>query len=180
MSKTPLIAALMLVGIAGAAEAGGQQASFGVGAEYLLSGAGGASFNYDGGAFHAGGFLGFADEGDNSDSVFQVGGRFFYHLHSTAMSDFGVGGNMGVVSFTDMNNDRASAIFVEPGIQIRLFLASNVALSATTGLIIGVGDAEGVAVTGGVVGGNGLGILGGLGGLGLALGGGIGLHYYFF
>lgn len=181
MTKTSMFAALFVVGAAGAADAGGQVGSLGVGAEYLLSGAGGASLNYDGGDWHAGGFLGFFDPGvDNADSLFQLGGRFYYHVHSTAMSDFGVGGALGVISVPNqgpMDDERETDIYVEPGIQIRIFLASNVALSASTGIILGVSDADGVAITGGTIGGS---TVTDTGGGRISLGGGIGIHYYFF
>jgi hypothetical protein len=164
MMKTGLFAAMLLVVAQGSATAGGQSGSLGVGAEFQLNGAGGASLSYDAGDFHAGGFLGFFDPGGNQDSTFQFGGRFYYHIHSTAMSDFGVGGSLGVVSFPNAMNERQTGIYVEPGVQIRLFLASNVALSASTGVVIGTSDADGVAITGSAVG----------------FVGGVGLHYYFF
>jgi hypothetical protein len=161
----------VVLGVAGAAEAGGQPGSIGVGAEAQINGVGGASLNFDQGEFHAGGFLGFADSGDmDNDSTFALGARFFYHVHTTAMSDFGVGGSFGLVSLPEPpgDNDRPLGIYIEPSVQIRLFLASNVALSATTGVVIGVVDAEGVAITGQTIGG----------GFGLAAG--VGIHYYFF
>jgi len=176
MSKTSLFAAMILVGAVGAAEAGGSPGTIGVGAEYLLSGAGGASLNYDAGDFHTGGFLGFFDPGEGAPSVTEIGGRFYYHLHQTTDADFSVGGGLGIVSFEDMAGDRQTGIFVEPGVQIRVFLAANVALSASTGVVLGVSDADGVAVTGGVIGGG----VGSLGAIGLSVGGGVGLHYYFF
>lgn len=177
MTKTCLFAALMMVGVAGAAEAGGSAGTIGVGAEYQLAGPGGASMNYDAGDFHVGGFLGFADADGDDNTVFQVGGRFFWHVHSTTDADFSVGGSLGIVSVPDMgpNNDRNTLVFVEPGVQIRVFLAANVALSATTGVTLGVVDADGVAITGSTIGGQV-----NVGDTGVSIGGGVGLHYYFF
>lgn len=176
MTKTNVIAGLLLVAAAGVAHAGGQEGSLGVGAEAQLSGIGGASLNYDAGMFHAGGFLGFHDaQGDDND-IFLLGGRFFYHVHSTAMSDFGVGGTIGVASENNpMPVDRQTYLFVEPSFQIRLFVASNVALSFNGGIVIGVMDAEQVDLGGQLVGG-GLQIGGGS----VSVTGGAGVHYYFF
>jgi hypothetical protein len=176
MKKTSLFAAMLVVGVAGAAEAGGQPGSVGAGAEYQINGLGGASINFDQGDFHVGGFLGFTDGGNDNDTTFGLGARFFYHVHSTAMSDFGIGGSFGLASLPEppMDNDRPLAVFIEPSAQIRLFLASNVALSASLGVVIGVVDAEGVAITGQGIGGTNV------AGLALGMAGGAGIHYYFF
>jgi hypothetical protein len=161
MLKT-VLSALLVVAATGVAQAGGQEGTIGVGAEFQLSGLGGASINYDAGAFHVGGFLAFADDDGPDNTQFQIGGRFFYHVHSTAMADFGIGGNIGLASIEDPAppDERDTLMFIEPGVQIRLFLAANVAVSATTGVQIGVVDADGVLITGQTI---------------IA-----GLHYYFF
>ena len=165
MQKT-LLACMLVFASASPALAGGQEDSIGVGAEFMMNGlTGGASLNYDLGAMHFGGFLAFYDdEGDNTDYTF--GGRFYYHLHSTAMSDFSVGAGLGFYSDEDMD-DRSSLMFLEPSAQIRAFVAANVALSVQLGVIIGLQDADGFAITGGTSSGN-------------AVTGGAGIHYYFF
>ena len=163
MLKTTLVAAV-LVTASSVAHAGGQEGSIGVGAEFMIApfGVGGASLNYDAGAFHVGGFLGFTDLDGPDNTDVAIGGRFYYHVHSTAMSDFGIGGGLGILSLDNMmGNDRTTGLFLEPGAQIRLFLAANVAISATVGVSIGTMDAGGnVIVTGQTIGG--------------------GIHYYFF
>ena len=179
MIKTSFLAALIVATTAGVASAGGQAGSVGVGAEYQLSGLGGASLNYDAGQFHLGGFLGFFDPAGPDNTLFEIGGRFYYHLHSTAMSDFGLGGSLGLASVPvggGMTNDRNTDVFLEPGFQIRVFLASNVALSFTTGIVIGVIDASNVAITGQGVGGS----VADLGGGNVVFNAGAGIHYYFF
>lgn len=176
MTKISLFAAVLTLAATGAAEAGGQAGSVGVGAEYLLSGTGGASVNYDGGAWHAGGALGYADPGQG-DASWSLAGRFYYHVHSTAMADFGVGGSLGIASVPDGMGDKASLVYLEPGIQIRLFLASNVAVSAQTGIVFGLSDADGTSISGSAIGGGTVVVSGG--GV-VGLGGGLGLHYYFF
>jgi len=179
MIKTSLFVGIAVAALAARAEAGGSPNSIGVGAEFQLSGLGGASVNYDAGPFHLGGFLGYGDDGNNNND-FELGGRFFYHVHSTAMSDFGVGGGLGLESAKRQNmggmSVRNTFVFVEPAFQIRLFVASNVALSFTGGLTIGVADPQGYAITGQGVGGGSFVVSG----AGVGFLGGAGVHYYFF
>jgi hypothetical protein len=163
MLKTTIACALVALS-AGPALAGGQADSLGVGAEFQMNGlTGGASVNYDLGKMHFGGFVGFFDDGNDTD--YTIGGRFYYHVHSTGNADFGIGGSLGWYSDEEMDN-RATLLFVEPGIQIRAFIVPNVALSVSAGIILGLSDADGTAITGGQV-GNGV-------------TGGAGIHYYFF
>jgi hypothetical protein len=159
-----LVSVLAVLGLgAGTAFAGGSEGSIGIGAEaQIVGGLGGVSGNYDMGQFHVGGFLGFADDGDDNTAI-ALGGRFYYHLHSTAMSDFGVGGSIGLGLLGDGSDatEDPTLVFIEPGFQIRAFVASNVALSFTGGLSLGLADADGIVVTG-------------------DLNAGAGVHYYFF
>jgi hypothetical protein len=180
MMKTSL-AVLVVIAASAPAYAGGQAGSIGVGAEYELNGMGGASLNYDAGQFHVGGFLGYFNPQGGGNDIFEIGGRFFYHMHSTAMSDFSLGGGLGIESVPaagPMTTSRATLVFLEPSFQIRLFLASNVALSFVGGLWIGLVDADqyGFALGAQSVGSTGLAFAGGGG----ALFGGAGVHYYFF
>ncbi len=184
MIKTSLLVGIAVAASAARAEAGGSANSIGVGAEYQLSGLGGASVNYDAGQFHLGGFIGYADDGANPDqNAFQLGGRFFYHLHSTAMSDFSIGGGIGFESDKHIvggmggtMTTRNTYVFVEPAFQIRVFVASNVALSFTGGITIGTVDAQGYALTGQGLGGGSFTV----NGAGVGFLGGAGVHYYFF
>lgn len=163
MLKITLLSAVMVMAASTLAQAGGSPGSIGVGAEFQINGLGGASVNYDAGDFHVGGFLGFADDDGPDNTVFDVGARFYYHVHSTAMSDFGVGGSLGILSFPEggvPDPDRNLGLFLEPGIQLRLFLAANVAISAATGVSIGLVDVDGVTINGQTITG--------------------GIHYYFF
>ena len=151
MLKTTLLTAALVMVTSGLAQAGGQSGAIGVGAEFQLSGLGGASINYDAGDFHVGGFLGFDDDDGPDNTVWNIGARFYYHVHTTAMSDFGIGGSLGILSFPEPmipNPDRQTGVFIEPGVQMRVFLAANVAVSAATGVSIGVVDASGVGITG--------------------------------
>lgn len=170
MSKTSLLTAMFLFAAIGTASAGGQAGAIGVGAEYQLNGIGGVSLNYDGGIFHVGGALGFSDPQGDEPATFELSGRFYYHVHHTAFADFGLGGSIGFASIPLPMNNRATAVYIEPGFEIRAFLSSNVALSASGGIVIGAADAGGVAIAGSTIGG----------GSGPGFGGGVGLHYYFY
>jgi hypothetical protein len=142
MQKKILLTAVIVCASVGTASAGGVPGSLGVGAEFQLSGIGGLSINFDAGKFHAGGFLGyFNPQGDNNTTV-DFGGRFFYHLASTASSDFSLGGSLGIQNANDApgNTNRHTDVFIEPGFQIRAFITSNVALSFTGGVEIGLLD----------------------------------------
>ena len=153
--KKMLLTAIIVFASAGTASAGGQPGSFGVGAEFQLSGIGGLSANFDAGKFHVGGFLGFFDPDGPNNTTVDVGARFFFHVASTAMSDFGVGGGLGIQSTYEdrgMGRVRVTNLFLEPSFQIRAFLASNVALSFTAGIEIGTVDAQEVNITGNISG----------------------------
>jgi hypothetical protein len=181
MQKTKLILLAGCMLSSTTAFAGGHEDSLGVGAEYMMNGlSGGASVNYDMGKMHFGGFLGFFDNGDemgNDTSDYTLGGRFYYHLHSTAMSDFGIGASIGFFSDevrNGMDTDRNTYLYIEPGIQIRAFITSNVALSFGVGILIATQDDDGVAIGGGTLG------RGRDQGIGDAVSGSAGVHYYFF
>jgi hypothetical protein len=152
MKQTLLVAAIVFSTVA-VAHAGGLPGSIGVGTEIQLSGVGGLSANYDTGKFHVGGFIGIADPEGQENTRLDLGGRFFYHVASTAMSEFSVGGSIGIRS-NDAGPavDRTLDVFIEPGFQIRAFIVSNVALSFTGGLSIGASDASGIALDGQVTG----------------------------
>lgn len=170
MNKTSSIAASLVLGLTAVAGADTSvrpvpDGTIGVGAELQLNGLGGASVNYDAGKFHVGGFFGFEDGGGDNDTDFAFGARFYYHVHSSASADFSIGGSFGLESVAapvagDPDN-RATGLWIEPGIQVRAFIAKNVALSFSTGLSIGLIDANGVSIGGQV---NAV----------------AGVHYYFF
>ena len=170
--KTILITSMCLLGSAAVAHAGGKEGSIGVGIESqiagtdtLVTGLEALSVNYDAGKFHVGGFVGLDDPSGPNNTFFTIGARFFYHVHTSPMSDFSVGGSIGLAAvpvdpgMPDHSYD--TDVFIEPGFQFRAFVTPNVALSFTGGMVIGVVDASGVDFGGSVE--------------GLA-----GVHYYFF
>lgn len=168
--KTILFTSMCLLGSVAIAHAGGKEGTIGVGIESQLATTGVAGFdalslNYDAGKFHVGGFIGYDDPAGGGNTFFEIGARFFYHVHTSPMSDFGVGGSIGIAldPFVDgMNNaGHHDDVYIEPAFQFRAFITPNVALSFTGGLIIGTVDTSGVDFGGNVE--------------GLA-----GIHYYFF
>lgn len=178
MKQTITLAAVLFLASTGSASAGGSEGTVGVGAEFAINGVtGGASVNYDAGAFHVGGFLGFSDGDGANNTNYTLGGRFFYHIGSTAMSDFGIGGTLGFFSLDGqgVGDERFTLMFLEPSFQIRLFLASNVALSFNAGIVIGLVDVDGIALGAGPLAGDGTD--GAFGSSGIT--GGAGVHYYF-
>jgi hypothetical protein len=159
--RVSFVLAMAIAGSAAPAMAGGAEGSIGVGAEAQLSTVSGLSMNYDAGRFHVGGLLGFSDQPGANNSVLQLGGRFFWRVASSAMADFSVGGQFGYDRRNNAAGNTADSLFLEPGFQIRAFVASNVALSFTGGIVIGTADAEGFSVLG-------------------QINAGAGVHYYFF
>lgn len=127
-----------------AASAQGTRAGgIGLGAETMVAGAVGdpngpgittAAFVFDRPAWHIAGLVGMSSAGDTD--LF-VGGRFFYHLHQGAMSDFSIGGGLGILSLGDdagPGDDDRTDIIAEVATQIRAFITSNVAIGASIGL----------------------------------------------
>lgn len=161
MKKTLLASAIVLA-MAGTASAGGAPNTIGVGAEFQLSGIGGLSANYDAGQFHVGGFLGFFDPAGDNNTTVDIGGRFFWHIASSASADFSLGGSLGIQNaHAAGSGDSITNLFIEPSFQIRAFITPNVALSFTGGFEVGAADADEVNITGQAV------VEGGV-------------HYYFF
>lgn len=165
-SSALALAAFVALGRTAHAEGGGGGVanSIGVGVESQLagslSGVSDLSVQYDGGAFHAGGFFGLSDPAGRSNTAFEVGGRFFYHVHRTASADFSLGASLGIDSAADPAGGSVTAVFLEPSFQIRWFAASNVALSFTGGFSIGLDDDKDFSIGG-------------------QLTGVAGIHYYF-
>jgi hypothetical protein len=159
--KNIKLALFLVLAAAGTASAGGVPGSIGVGAEFELSDVGGLSVNYDAGKFHVGGALGLKDPGGPDNDIFNIAGRFFYHVATTASADFGIGGGLGIQSVAGTGaQGRATGLFLEPGFQIRAFIVPNVALSFTGGISIGTIDADGTLISG-------------------DFNGNAGIHYYF-
>jgi hypothetical protein len=160
-----MISFAFLLALSTSAWAGGSPNSLGVGAESVVStegNIGGVSANYDFGQFHLGGFFGVADPAGANNTRVELGGRFYFHLHSSAMADFSVGGSLAYANESNPPpQDNDNEVYLTPGFQIRAFVASNVALSFSAGIALGLADVDGVVIDGQVT-------------------GAAGVHYYFF
>jgi hypothetical protein len=141
----------------------------GIGAAGMLfNGPSGISAAFDGGPWHVDGILGLVKPASGTRATFNIGGRFWYHLHITANSDFSVGGGLGYRRIP-AGAGSADVVNIEAGAQIRAFITGNVALSGTLGLSIATIDIEGYSIIGQL-----------LAGQTLSGGAGFGLHYYFY
>ncbi len=139
---------------------GGKAQGLFVGAESLLLGGAPGGVGGPGGAITVGwdasqwrieGLIGLLFR-DGAGTNFGFGARGFYVLHKTKFADFGVGGLLGLVLAGN------NAVFlIEPSAQIRAFIVENVALTATLGMGIAVGDVQAtIAFLGQVTGGLGI------------------------
>ena len=170
LSTTLLAATLLLfgVGTSSAQESLPRTAThgtgLGVGVQGMLLplGPSGLSIAYDGGPWHAEGILGVTKQ-VNTKALVDLGGNFWFHLHKTANADFSLGGGLGIAT------GGGTAFFIQAGGQIRAFITSNVALSATLGLAFSVIDREQIGVGGQSVADTSVGGFGG-----------VGIHYYFY
>jgi hypothetical protein len=132
----------------------GSGGGLGVGVHAMLLGAVGPAVVYDTGVFHIEGLLAFAS---NGETQIDVGGRFWYHVHSSQAADFSLGGGLGVQSIDPEGDvEGTTDIEIDAGVQVRVFLVPNVSLSASAGLGIITGDADFLALTGDLTGDTGL------------------------
>lgn len=134
-------------------EEGGAGGGFGVGIVAMLTGPFGAAVVYDPGRFHIEGILGFRSLEDNQTDI-AVGGRFWWHLHTSTAADFSLGGGVGFVLVDQEATDEDQTnIHLEGGAQVRTFVVPNVALAASLGLaIVSSDEADFVGITGQLVG----------------------------
>ena len=144
----------LLLAQAGSAEAQENRSggNLGVGVHtMLLPDSFGPAVVYDAGIFHIEGLFAFAD--DDETTRFDLGGRFWYHIHSAASADFSLGGGLGVVSIDpEGGGEGTTDIEIDAGAQIRAFLVPNVAVSGSLGLAILTGDGDFIGITGDLVG----------------------------
>lgn len=73
---------------------------------------------------------------DDVSTTFALGGRFFYVIHRARNADFSLGGGLalGLVDPAGGPSDADFRLAIEGAAQIRVFMASNVALTASVGL----------------------------------------------
>jgi hypothetical protein len=151
------VALAVMVWQTGSAQAQeGDRGNLGVGVTAMLSGGGlfSPSVAYDTGVFHIEGLLGFED---NGETRFDVGGRFWYHIHSAQSADFSLGGGLGIVNINpEGDGDSTTNVEIDGGAQLRAFIVPNVALSVSLGLVVLTGDADAIAITGDLFGAAGI------------------------
>lgn len=122
-----------------------QASGLGVGVESMLSGPSGPTLVYQTPSYHVEGILGVFDR---ANTTFLVAGRFYYQVHSGELSDFSIGGGLGLVN-TDGPGNNETDIHLEAGAKIRVFLAPNVALSSSLGMAVVADDANDTAIIAG-------------------------------
>jgi hypothetical protein len=126
----------------------------GVGVAAMLAGPVGLSVAYDAGPWHLDSMLGITkedgpDPADRRPSI-DLGGRFWFHLHKSANSDFSIGAGLG---YEHHGPSTADVLSLEGGALVRAFIASNVALSFSVGLGIQTVDVSRVVLGGQFIGG---------------------------
>lgn len=144
---------------------GSYDSGFGLGVEAMLAGPAGPAFVYQASNFHVDAILAFDTGLDENfftqDDEIEVGGRFFYEIHSGEISDFSIGGGLGIEDDDDGGDDDLD-IHLEGAAQIRAFVVPNVALHASMGLALefdddgGDGDDVEIGLLGQLVGGFGV------------------------
>jgi hypothetical protein len=128
----------------GAPAAGG----LGIGAAAFVSGLAGPEVVYDFGIWHLAGMLAFDHRqangpGPNPPDVntFLFSASGWFHLHAGDSSDFSLGGGFGLINQSVTNGGPNNTAFeFEPGVQVRVFVTQNVAVSARLGIVFAFGD----------------------------------------
>jgi len=152
LSASPALAQLEETGAESSGGGGGGDSRFGVGMETVLtapfaptpslapfSPTGAAAFSFDAGQFRIDGLL-YLLFIDDAATTFALGGRFFYELHSTSKADFSVGAGLALGLLDSDRGDADVRVAMEGAFQVRVFLASNVALNGSAGLGFSFGD----------------------------------------
>jgi hypothetical protein len=136
------VCTLLSLGIGHVAHAQAEKHGIGLGAEQTIGGITGATFVYDTGKLHFHALAGFgkldADRGPDA-SVFGLGGRVFFVVHSTPQSDFSIGGGLAFLAAEGTSlqgDDDETNLHVEAGGHLRVFLVPNIALGASLGLAL--------------------------------------------
>ena len=117
----------------------------GLGYAQTLTGVGGLNAVFDAGPWHADAILGFSG---NGSTQIRIAGRGWFHLHSTAASDFSLGGGLALVNTNpDGAVESTNNLYIELGALFRFFVVSNVSISMFGGLAVGAADADGFAIS---------------------------------
>jgi len=122
-----------------------QATGVGVGVESMLSGPSGPTVVYQTPDFHLDGIIGVFDR---ATTTVLLAGRFYYRLHAGELSDFSLGGGLGLVN-QDNPGGNENDLHLEAGAKIRVFLAPNVALSSSLGLAMVLDEGADTAIIAG-------------------------------
>ncbi len=117
----------------------------GIGVESMLSGPSGPTLVYQAPSYHVEAIVGVFDR---ANTTVLVAGRFYYQLHAGALSDFSLGGGIGLLN-TDSDTGSQNDAHLELGAKIRVFLAPNVALSSSLGVAMVLDQASDSAILAG-------------------------------
>jgi hypothetical protein len=151
-----VFALLFFISNTSAAQNASGKNGVGVGAEATTTGIVGGTFVYDASVFHLDALFGAAL--DKNDTDLAIAARFFFPLHHGQAADFSIGPGVGLVHGQHdatppaTGTNSTNQFHLEGAVQIRAFVVSNVALSASTGLGIVVENGNNHAVIGGQVG----------------------------
>lgn len=153
-------ALLLLVPRVSSAQNAPGRSGFGAGAEATSTGIVGGTFVYDAQVFHLDALLGAHLTKNGTDLA--VAARFFFPLHHTQAADFSIGPGVGLVHGQHQDDAPPNApapastssnqVHLEGALQIRAFVVSNVAFSASAGLGIVLANGNNTATIGGQVG----------------------------
>jgi hypothetical protein len=148
------VAALVVLGAASSARAETPvHGNFGLGIADTLGGPTGINGVFDAGPWHAEATLALSSTGAGENTQrFDLAGHGWFHLHSGASSDFSVGGGLSFARIDPPGDGNSSTVGIDLGFQIRAFVTSNVAVSATGGLQVLTGDGDGFLLGGQPVG----------------------------
>jgi hypothetical protein len=155
-----IFAFLVLVSRTSSAQTAPGRTGVGLGAEATTTGIVGATFVYDAEVFHLDALFGAALT--KNDTNLEAAARFFFPLHHAQAADFSVGPGIGLVHGLHQDNappngpapasTSTNQVHLEGALQIRAFVVSNVAFSASAGLGIVFANGNNTAVIGGQVG----------------------------
>jgi hypothetical protein len=123
----------------------------GVGGVAMLNGASGALFTYGATSWHMDAMFGLGHVPGATD--FDIGGRFWYHVHSAAFADFSLGGGLGLLRVVENDGRDHLDVALQVGGQIRAFIVPNVALLADLGVGAYFGDNDSLFIGGEGIGG---------------------------
>lgn len=125
----------------------------GVGGVAMLNGAQGGLFTYGTTNWHVDALFGLQHVASSTN--FDLGGRFWWHVHSAAFSDLSLGGGVGILRWdNDGNGDDDLDVALQIGAQMRVFIVPNVALLGDLGVGAYFGNDDNIVIGAQSIGGS--------------------------